>query len=74
MAERDAAAAHLIKKAEDGDPHAQYLTGKLYQDGPVLISDSVEALYWFEQAAKQGHSAAQYAAGENSSLSRSRSP
>ena len=74
MAERDAAAAHLIKNAEDGDPHAQYLTGKLYQDGPVLISDSVEALYWFEQAAKQGHSAAQYAAGENSSLSRSRSP
>ena len=62
--ERDAAAAQLIKKAEDGNPHAQYLTGKLYQDGPVLIPDSVEALYWFEQAAKQGHSVAQYAAGK----------
>ena len=64
MAERDAAAAHLIEKAEDGDLHAQYLTGKLYQDGPVLIPDSVEALYWFEQSAKQGHPAAQYAAGK----------
>jgi hypothetical protein len=64
MAERDAATAQLITKAEKGDLHAQYLTGKLYQDGPVLIPDSVEALYWFEQAAKQGHSAAQYAAGK----------
>ena len=64
MAERDAAATQLIEKAEGGDLYAQYLTGKLYQDGPVLIPDSVEALYWFEQAAKQGHSAAQYAAGK----------
>ncbi len=64
MAERDAAAAQLIEKAEGGDLYAQYLTGKLYQDGPVLIPDSIEALYWFEQAAKQGHSAAQYAAGK----------
>lgn len=64
MAERDVAAAQLITKAEKGDLHAQYLTGKLYQDGPVLIPDSVEALYWFEQAAKQGHSAAQYVAGK----------
>ena len=64
MAERDAAATQLIEKAEGGDLQAQYLTGKLYLDGPVLIPDSVEALYWFEQAAKQGHSAAQYAAGK----------
>ena len=64
MAERDVAAAQLITKAEKGDLHAQYLTGKLYQDGPVLIPDSVEALYWFEQAANQGHPAAQYAAGK----------
>ena len=64
MAERDAATTQLITKAKKGDLHAQYLTGKLYQDGPVLIPDSVEALYWFEQAAKQGHSAAQYAAGK----------
>ena len=64
MAECDVAAAQLITKVEKGDLHAQYLTGKLYQDGPVMIPDSVEALYWFEQAAKQGHSAAQYAAGK----------
>lgn len=64
MTERDIAAARLIKKAEAGDLHAQYLTGKLYQDGPVLTPDSVEALYWFEQAARQGHAAAQYETGK----------
>ena len=64
MAERDRAAAQIIREAENGDPHAQYLVGKLYQDGPVLIPDSVEALYWFEQAARQGHIAAQYETGK----------
>ncbi len=43
MEERDDSAAQLVKMAEDGDPDAQYLTGKLYRDGPVLIPDSVEA-------------------------------
>ena len=52
------------QEAENGDPHAQCLVGKLYQDGPVLIPDSVEALYWFEQAAQQGHTAAQYELGK----------
>jgi len=64
MAERDDAAAQLISEAENGDPHAQYLTGRLYQDGPVLIPDAVEAFYWFEQAARQGHTAAQYAVAQ----------
>lgn len=64
MAERDDAATQLIAEAENGDPHAQYLTGRLYQDGPVLIPDAVEAFYWFEQAARQGHTAAQYAVAQ----------
>lgn len=64
MAERDSVAAQIIREAENSDPYAQYLTGKLYQDGPVLIPDSVEALYWFEQAARQGHIAAQYETGK----------
>ena len=34
--------------------------GKLWRDGPLLIPDSVEARYWFEQAADQGHLVAQY--------------
>ena len=64
LAERDEAAAKLIEIAEDGDLYAQYLVGKLYQDGPVLIPDSVAALHWFEQAARQGHVIASYEVGK----------
>ena len=64
MTDRDDAAAQLIVEAENGDPYAQYLTGRLYQDGPALIPDNMEALYWFEPAARQGHTAAQYAVAQ----------
>ena len=64
MADRDEAVTQLIVMAESGDPDAQYLTGRLYRDGPVLIPDSVEAGYWFDQAARQGVAAAQYALGQ----------
>ena len=64
MGDRDEAVAQLICKAESGDPDAQYLVGRLYRDGPVLIPDSVEAQYWFDQAAWQGMVAAQYALGQ----------
>ena len=60
MADRDGAAAQLISKAKGGDPSAQYLVGRLYRDGPVLIPDSVEARYWFDQSARQGYAPAQY--------------
>ncbi len=64
MGDRDEAAAQLISKAEGGDSSAQYLVGKLYQDGPVLIPDGVETRYWFDQAARQGYAPAQYALGK----------
>ena len=64
MAERDDAAVQLIEEAKGGDLHAQYFIGKLYQDGPVLVPDSVEALYWFEQAARQDHPTAPYELGK----------
>ena len=64
MGDRDEAVAQLIRKAESGDPDAQYLVGRLYRDGPVLIPDSVEAQYWFDQAAWQSMVAAQYALGQ----------
>lgn len=64
MGDRDEAAAQLISKAEGDDPSAQYLVGRLYQDGPVLIPDGVEARYWFDQSAQQGHVPAQYALGK----------
>lgn len=64
MVDRDKTTAQLISKAEGGDSSAQYLVGKLYQDGPVLIPDGVEARYWFDQSARQGHVSAQYGLGK----------
>ena len=64
MRDRDEATARLIEKAEGGNLYAQYLTGKLYLDGPVLIPDWLTAGYWFEQAARQGYAAAQYELGK----------
>jgi hypothetical protein len=53
----------MKRLAESGDMNAQYLMGKLWRDGPLLIPNSVEARYWFEQVAAQGHTTAQYALG-----------
>ncbi len=63
MNDRDKAAALLLEKAGGSNLYAQYLASKLYQDGSVLIPDSVVALYWFERAARQGHIAAAYEMG-----------
>lgn len=51
MEDRDETSAQLIDMAEDSDPNVQYLVSKLYQGGPLLISDSIEVWYWFEQSA-----------------------
>ena len=64
MDNRDEAAAQLMEMAESGDTDAQYLVGKLYQNGPVLIPDNVEAQYWFELSARQSHVAAQCELGK----------
>ena len=61
LEERSGAVSELEKLAKGGDCYSQYLLGKLWRDGPLLIPDGVEARYWFEQAAWQGHLAAQYA-------------
>lgn len=58
---RDEAVAGMEELAREGDAYAQYLMGKLWRDGPLLIPDVVNARYWFEQAAHQDHAAAQYA-------------
>ena len=64
LEERDEAVDVLRVIAENGDPHAQYLMGKLYRDGPLLIPDTVQARDWFTRAADQGLLAAQYALGK----------
>ena len=63
MEDRDETASQIISKAQNGDPFAQYLAGRLYVDGPVLIPDSVVAVTWFDRAARQGVVAAQYELG-----------
>ena len=61
LEERSGAVSELEKLTKGGDRYSQYLLGKLWRDGPLLIPDGVNARYWFEQAARQGHLAAQYA-------------
>lgn len=61
LEKRDEAMAGMEELAREGDAYAQYLMGKLWRDGPLLIPDAVNAWYWFEQAAHQDHAAAQYA-------------
>ena len=60
MDERGDAVSEMDRLAERGDRYAQYLMGKLWRDGPLLIPDAVNARYRFEQAARQGHPTAQY--------------
>ncbi len=64
MDERRKALEELYSMAEEDDVHAQYLLGKLYRDGPLLIPDTSEAAYWFDRAARQGVVEAQYALGK----------
>ena len=60
MEERSDAVSEMDKLAESGDMYAQYLMGKLWRDGPLLIPNAANAQYWFEQAAEQEHIVAQY--------------
>ena len=60
---RDEGVARLRAQAEDGDPYAQLLLGRLYRDGPLVTPDWMEARYWFEQAARELPDA-QYALGK----------
>ena len=60
---RDEGVERLRAQAENGDPYAQLLLGRLYRDGPLVTPDWVEARYWFEQAAQELPDA-QYALGK----------
>ena len=64
LEERDECVEELTQLAEDGEQHAQYLLGKLYRDGGLLIPDAELARRTFEDAAQQGLPAAQYALGK----------
>jgi TPR repeat protein len=64
LEERDYAVSEMAKLAEAGNCYAQHLLGKLYRDGGLLVTDWVNARYWFAQAAQSGLTVSQYALGK----------
>lgn len=52
-------AAHITKRAGEGDAESQYLLGVFHANGDGVAQDYAEAAKWFRKAADQGHSRAQ---------------
>ena len=50
-------------KAYEGDPEAQFKVGVLYTNAQFSEPDFGQAVYWYKQAARQGHVLAQYNLG-----------
>ncbi|EJF91747.1 tetratricopeptide repeat protein [Bartonella tamiae] len=48
-----------LERAENGDPTAQTLVGRMYSEGYAVSLDGARAALWFERAAKQGDPQAQ---------------
>ncbi len=46
--------------AEKGYVEAQYILGEMYKDGDEVVKDRMKAIFWFKQAAKQGHKDAKF--------------
>jgi TPR repeat protein len=51
--------AQLLREAQEGNPDAQYELAYLYENGLGVPKDETKALELYQQAADQGHSAAQ---------------
>ena len=49
----------LGPEAENGNPDAQYVVGKLYLEGRGILANNTIALKWIREAAWQGHKEAQ---------------
>jgi len=62
--ERRACVKELRELAKDDDPDAQYLLGKLYRDGGLLIPNNEKAEKWFRRSAESGNDCAAYALGK----------
>ena len=54
------AVVYLTDVAEQGNPQAQYILGKLYLLGRDVDQDKEMAVQWFTAAADQGHEYAQF--------------
>ena len=53
----------LRQNADKGDPSAEFLLGKRYEDGLGVESNQIEAVKWYRKAAEQGNADAQYRLG-----------
>jgi TPR repeat protein len=51
--------AQLQREAQEGDPDAQYNLAYIYENGLGVPKDETKALELYQQAANQGHPAAQ---------------
>ena len=51
--------AQLQREAQEGDPDAQYNLAYIYENGLGVPKDETKALELYQQAADQGHPAAQ---------------
>ena len=65
MEERSGAVSEMEKLAESGDMYAQYLMGKLWRDGPLLIPELGECPVLVRAGGGAGaHLVAQYSLGQ----------
>ena len=53
------------KAAEQGHVKAQFICGKMYDDGEGTATNREKALYWYEKAAEQGDAKAQLEVGKH---------
>lgn len=56
----DGTSNSLMKRAQNGDPEAQFTLGNMYLRGTGIEQDYEKAIYWLKMAAQKGHAAAQY--------------
>ena len=50
----------LMKRAQNGDPEAQFTLGNMYLRGTGIEQDYEKAIYWLKLSAQKGHAAAAY--------------
>jgi TPR repeat protein len=63
-AEAIAEFTELMKRAESGDPGAEYQLSRIYARGNGALSDKKKAQGWLERAAQHGNNEAQYELGQ----------
>ncbi|MCY3757517.1 MAG: tetratricopeptide repeat protein [Acidobacteria bacterium] len=52
---------YIQRRAQQGDPGAQYALGDMYSTGEGVPRDVRKAVKWYRKAAEQGHASAQFA-------------